>query len=291
MLFASFWVLMWRPRTTTGALLGGLFVLLTGLSSPEIWLFAPVALLRLIALRDRRDVLVLGGWVIGAVAQVPAYAFSNEPQIEPLWTHHIFTALLQRVLDGAALGERLGGVGWDGLGWGLLIFLLVLTVVGMALGLRGVEARARWLAGLGVLIGVVMFCLSVYQRAVGAEIYWPANVHFGDAGRYTIVPALLLVSIALALLDQQLRRPGDTWLPRLAPWLAGLTLGVLLVGMAVSFDVSGSAVRGTPHWSEALETGARECRDTPGLAEVSVPTSPPGFGLNVPCAEAVGAVD
>jgi hypothetical protein len=291
MLFASFWVLMWRPRTTTGAVLGGLFVLLTGLSSPEIWFFAPVALLRLIALRDRRDVLVLGGWVIGAVTQVPAYAFSNEPQIEPLWTHHIFTALLQRVLDGAALGERLGGVGWDGLGWGLLIFLLVLTVVGMALGLRGVEARARWLAGLGVLIGVVMFCLSVYQRAVGAEIYWPANVHFGDAGRYTIVPALLLVSIALALLDQQLRRPGDTWLPRLAPWLAGLTLGVLLVGMAVSFDVSGSAVRGTPHWSEALETGARECRDTTGLAEVSVPTSPPGFGLNVPCAEAVGAVD
>jgi hypothetical protein len=292
MLFASFWVLMWRPRTTTGAVLGGVFVLLTGLSSPEIWFFAPVALLRLIALRDRRDALVLGGWVVGAAAQIPAYAFSNEPQVKALWSHHIWTALLQRVLDGAALGERLGGVGWDGLGWGLLIFLLIFTVVGLALGLRRVEARARWLAGLGILIAVAMFCLSVYQRAVGPEIYWPENIHFGDAGRYTIVPALLLVSIALAMLDQLLRRPRDEeWLTRLSPWLAGLTVAVLLIGLAFSFDVSESAVRGTPHWSEAIEAGAKECQATPGLTEVSIPTSPPGFGLYVPCGEAVEAGD
>src|SRR4029077_19981470 len=157
MLFASFWLLMWRPRTTTGAVLGGVFILLTGLSTPEIWFFAPLALLRLIALRDRRDALLLGGWVLGSAAQVPAYAFSNEPQVEALWSHDIWTAYLQRVLDGAALGERLGGIGWDGLGWALLIFLIAFTVVGLALGLRRVEARARWLAGLGVLIGLAMF--------------------------------------------------------------------------------------------------------------------------------------
>jgi hypothetical protein len=291
MLFASFWVLMWRPRTTTGAVLGGLFIMLTGLSSPEIWFFAPVALLRLIALRDRRDALVLGGWVIGAAAQIPAYAFSNEPQVEALWSRHIWTALLQRVLDGAALGERLGGVGWDGLGWGLLIFLLVFTVVGLTLGLRRVEARTRWLAGLGILIAVTMFCLSVYQRAVGPQMYWPPNIHFGNAGRYTIVPALLLVSIALAMLDQLLRRPRDEWLPRLSPWLAGLTVAGLLIGLAFSFDVSESIVRGTPHWSQAIDAGAKECQATPGLTEVSVPTSPPGFGLYVPCGEAVEAAD
>jgi hypothetical protein len=291
MLFASFWLLMWRPRTTRGAALGGIFLLLTALSTPEIWFFAPLALLRLIALRDRRDALILGGWVIGSAAQVPAYAFSNEPQVEALWSHDIWTAFLQRVLDGAALGERLGGIGWDGLGWALLIFLLVFTVVGLAIGLRRVEARARWLAGLGILIGLAMFVLSVYQRAVGPQMVWPPNIHFGNAGRYTMVPALLLVAIALALVDQLLRRPRDEWLPRLGPWLAGLAILVLAVGAAFSFDVSESAVRGTPHWHEALEEGARQCEEAEVPTEVSIPTSPPGFGLYVPCTEAVEAVD
>jgi hypothetical protein len=73
--------------------------------------------------------------------------------------------------------------------------------------------------------------------------------------------------------------------------LAGLTVAVLLIGLAFSFDVSESVVRGTPHWSQAIDAGAKECQATPGLAEVSIPTSPPGFGLYVPCGEAVEAVD
>jgi hypothetical protein len=291
MLFASFWVLMWRPKTTWGAVLGGIFILFTGLSTPEIWFFAPLALLRLIALCDRRDALILGGWAIGSAAQVPAYAFSNEEQVAALWSHDIWTAYLQRVLNGAALGEKLGGIGWEGLGWALLIFLIAFTVVGLALGLRRAEARVRWLAGLGVLIGLAMFVLTVYQRAVGPQMFWPPNMHFGNAGRYTIVPALLLVSIALAIVDQLLRRPRDEWLPRLGPWLAGLTIVVLLVGLAFSFDVGESAARGTPHWHEALEGGAKACEEAEVPTEVPVPTSPPGFGLYVPCGEAVEAVD
>jgi hypothetical protein len=290
MLFASFWLLLWRPQTTTGAVLGGLFLLLTGLSTPEVWFFAPLALLRLIALRDRRDAFVLGGWILGAAAQVPAYAFSDEPQVSPLYSHDIWTALLQRVLDGAALGERLGGIGWDGLGWALLIFLVAFTVVGLAIGLRRTEARVRWLAGLGILIGVAMFVVSVYQRAVGPQMAWPTDVHFGDGGRYTIVPALLLVSIALAMIDQLLRRPRTEWLPRLGPWLAGLTVTILLVGLAFSFDLGDSAVRGTPHWSDALDQAAALCK-TEDLGEVGVATSPPGFGVLMPCDEVIAAAD
>jgi hypothetical protein len=290
MLFASFWLLLWRPRTTAGAVLAGIFLLLTALSTPEVWFFAPLALLRLIAVRDRRDVVLLAGWVIGAAAQVPAYVFSNETAEKALYSHDIWTAYLQRVLNGAALGERLGGIGWDGLGWALLIFLIVFTVVGLAIGLRRTEARARWLAGLGVLIGVAMFVLTVYQRAVGPQMVWPTDIHFGNAGRYTIVPALLLVSVALAMIDQLLRRPRTERLPRLGPWLAGITIAVLLVGLAFSFDVQESAVRGTPHWSEALEGAVQQCDREPEVTEVTVPTSPPPFGLYVPCAEAVEAV-
>ena len=65
MLFASFWLLLWRPPTTRGAVLAGLFLLATGLSSPGVWFFAPLAGLRAIAARDRRDLTILAGWAIG----------------------------------------------------------------------------------------------------------------------------------------------------------------------------------------------------------------------------------
>jgi hypothetical protein len=290
MLFASFWLLIWRPRTTAGAVLGGLFLLFTALSTPEIWFFAPVALLRLIALRDRRDLLLLAGWVIGSAAQVPAYVFSNETTEKALYTHDIWTAFLQRVLNGAALGERLGGVGWDGLGWALLIFLIVFAVAGLAIGLWRTEARARWFAALGVVIAVAMFVLTVYQRAVGPQMVWPTDIHFGNAGRYTIVPALLLVSVGLALIDQLLRRPRTERLPRFGPAIAGATIFILLFGLVYSFDVQESTVRGTPHWKEALQGAAQQCEKEPAVTEVTVPTSPPPFGLYVPCTEAVEAV-
>jgi hypothetical protein len=286
MLFASFWLLIWRPASDRGAILGAIFIFLTGLSTPEIWFFAPLALLRAITIRDRRDALLVGAWALSSAIQVPAYVGSGEKGVTPLWSHEIWTALLQRVLDGAALGERLGGIGWDGLGWGLLIFLIALTVAGLAIGLRRCEARARWLAGLGILIAVAMFVVSTYQRAVGALMAWPPNVHFGDGGRYTIVPALLLASIALVLVDQQLRRRRERGGLPYAPWLAGLVAGVLLLGMVVSFDVAESGVRGTPRWNEALDAAKITCVEE-AAAFVPVPTSPPGFGVNVACAEIV----
>src|SRR3954468_1679065 len=46
MLFGAFWLLFWRPRTLGSALLGGLFLLATALSTPGVWFFMPVALLR-----------------------------------------------------------------------------------------------------------------------------------------------------------------------------------------------------------------------------------------------------
>ena len=283
MLFASFWLLIWRPRSDLGAILGAVFILFTGLSTPEIWFFAPLALLRAIAIRDRRDLLLVGAWALSSAIQVPAYLGSGE-ESSPLWSHQIWTALLQRVLDGAALGERLAGIGWDGLGWGLLIFLVVLTLAGLAIGLRRCEARARWLAGLGILIGVAMFVITTYQRAVGPQMAWPQNVHFGNAGRYTIVPALILVSIALALVDQLLRRRQQSGGLAYAPWLAGLVAGVLLIGAVVSFDVAESDVRGTPRWNEALDAAQVTCVEE-RAAFVPVPTSPPGFGVVVGCGE------
>jgi hypothetical protein len=279
MLLPVFWLLIWRPRTTRGAVLGGLFILMTALSTPGVWFFAPLAGLRALAIRDRRDGILFGSWALGSAIQVPAVLLQDEKQVEPLWSHDIWTAYLQRVLDGAALGERLGGKAWEALGWPLLIALLVLGLAGLYLGLRRADSSARWLALLAVPTSVVIFIVSVYQRAVGSAMTWPADVHFGAAGRYTIVPALLLVSVALVLVDGAAERRRE-----LARWLTGATVIVLIAGMAISFDVRDSAIRGTPSWTDSLDAARAEC-EAKGITDASVAISPPPFSLTVPCDE------
>jgi len=279
MLFASFWVLLWTPRSSAGAVLGGLFLLLTGLSTPGVWFFAPVAALRLLAAADRRDAAILAGYGIGAAVQVPVLATNSENAVDPLWTNDIWTSYLQRVLDGAVFGERLGGFGWEQLGWVLLIGLLLAGLAGLAYVAWRSSAQVRSFVAIAVGTSLLMFVASAYQRAVGGQVMWPADVYFGNAGRYAIVPALLLASAALVAIDRWPRPlPG----PRRLPWAGIAAVAVAAVAIVSSFHVAETAVRGTPHWSDAIETAAADCRrEDTETAPVDV--SPPGYALFVSC--------
>lgn len=279
MLFASFWVLLWTPRTTAGAVLGGLFVLATGLSTPGLWFFAPLAGLRLLAARDRRDAAILAGYAIGAAVQIPVLASNSENAVDPQWTNDIWTSYLQRVLDGGLLGERLGGIGWEQLGWVLLIALLAAALAALAFVAWRSSAQVRSFVAIATGTSLLMFVASVYQRAVGGQVMWPADTYFGNAGRYAIVPALLLASAALVAIDRWPRPlPG----PRHLPWagLAAVAIAALAIGS--SFHVAESNVRGTPHWSESIDSAAASCRkEDTETAPVNI--SPPGYALFVSC--------
>ena len=279
MLFASFWVLLWTPRTTGGAVLGGLFVLATGLSTPGLWFFAPVAGLRLLAAADRRDIAILAGYAIGAAVQVPVLASNSENAVDPVWTNDIWTSYLQRVLDAGLFGERLGGIGWEQLGWGLLLILLAAALAALAFVAWRSSAQVRAFVAIAVGTSLLMFVASVYQRAVGGQVMWPADTYFGNAGRYAIVPALLLASAALVAID---RWPRPLSGPRHLPWagLAAVMLAALAIGS--SFHVADPGVRGTPHWSEAVDSAAATCRRE-GEETAPVNISPPGYALFVSC--------
>lgn len=279
MLFATFWLLLWRPRTTRGAALGSLFILATALSTPGVWFFAPLAALRAIAVRDRRDLAIVGSYAIGAAVQVPVVAFNSEAAVEPLWTSDIWTTYVQRVIDGAALGEHLGGGAWVQFGWPFLIALLVAGVVGLAIGAARSNATARYFAAIAIPTSLLMFVVSVYQRAVGSQMMWPADTHFGDGGRYAIVPALLLVSVALVLIDRSAQKRAH---PSRISWVGIAATAVLLLGIATSFDVRYPAARGIPAWDDALRSASASCASE-DLLEATVPTSPPGFGVVLPC--------
>jgi hypothetical protein len=284
MLFATFWLLLWRPETTLAATLAGLFILLTALSSPGVWYFAPIVLLRLLAARDRRDALILAGYGIGTAIQLPVTLASTEGTVTPVWTSDIWAAYAQRVVDGAVLGEDLGGQAWAAWGWPFLIALLAALGIGLVAGLLRTTPSARCFAALAIPTSIGMFAISTYQRAVGSVMMWQPDSHSGLGGRYAIVPALLLISVALVLIDRSaLPRRGAARLS----WLGVTAALVLGVGIVTSFSVGDSAVRGTPSWDDALETAAATCPAEPPVSgpepTPAVASSPTGFVVYVPC--------
>jgi hypothetical protein len=277
MLFAAFWLLLWRPLTMRGAVLGGLFLLGTALSNPGVWLFLPLAALRALAIRDRRDATLVSAYAIGATIQIPVVALHDDQAANPTWTSDIWTAYLQRVVDGGLFGEELGGLAWENFGWEFLAPLLAVAALALLAGLWRADVRARCVAAIAIPASLAMFAITAYQREVGSALMWPPDAFSGISGRYTIVPALLLISAAFVLLDSALRDRGRA--RRGAIWA---TAALALVAIATSFSVREIAVRGTPPWDDALREAAVPCRSE-DLAGVPVPTSPPGFGVLVPC--------
>ena len=280
MLIATFWILLWRPRSDAVAFGAAVFALLTGMSTPGVWFFIPLALLRTLATRDGRDALLLTGYWAGALVQLPVLLLNDETAVTPQWTHDIWADYLERVVAGAALGLRLAGKLWEQAGWVVLIAILVLAIAALAYGISRTNFTARLFALIAIPTSLVMFVVSVYQRAVGTEMLWPDGHYIESAGRYAIVPAMLLVSVAAVMLDRRSRRRESEARPR---WLGYAAVAAAIVVVAVSFRVENVELRGAPPWEAALDHGAEVCATEAEATESPVPTSPPGWGLNVPC--------
>jgi hypothetical protein len=288
MLFASFWLLLWRPATLWGAGLGGLFILLTGLSTPGLWFFAPLAGLRALAVRDRRDAILVGSYAIGAAVQIPVLALTTETAVKPLWTGDIWAVFLQRVVNGAPFGLRGGGNAWSHFGWPFLIAITAIAIVALAYGFHRSARGARYLAAIAILTSLAMFVVSLYQRAVGVQMLWPEGAFNGSGSRYAIVPALLLVSAALVLLESAQRKRSLR--PRWLPWPSMAAVTVLAAAIVVSFWARDLQTRGTPPWDAALDQAARVC-EAEGVPDTAVPTSPTPFGIQLSCEEVVEESD
>jgi len=276
MLFAVFWILLWRPRTFASAAWGALLVAATVLSNPGVWFLLPLAILRALAIRDRRDATIVGAYYGASAIQLAAMLGSGYESTNPLWTADIWATLLQRVVDGAVLGVRLGGGIWDELGWPYLIAVTLTVVVAFAVGLARGDARARAFALVALPTAIGMFVISVYQRAVGTLMLWPEGTHGANAGRYAIVPVLIVISAAMVVAERQRRPQGNHPL-----WPAAALVALVLVSVAVALPAGYSAARGDTGWDAALDQAAVDCANDPN-GYATFPTSPP-FSMTLPC--------
>jgi hypothetical protein len=282
MLFATFWLLFLWPRTRVGAGAAGAFALLTGLSTPGVWFFAPVAILRALARPTRKAWIVLAGYAAGAAVQVPVVL--SHQQEASLWSGRIWAAYLQRVLDGGLLGQRLGGQLWEKLGWPFVIVLVLALIVGLVLALRRAPRGSLWcvLALLGT--SLPMFVVSVYQRGFADQIFWHSGEATGLVSRYVLVPAVFVVSAVVVAIAGALR---GGWGRRLSPGAArgvvAATVAALVIVVAISFDMSYSA-DGVPAWRDALRQAADKCVAN-GYEVAGIPTEPVPYGVVTPCTE------
>ncbi len=270
--FAVFWLLLWRPASDWSAGLGAVLIFATGLSGPMIFFFVPLATLRAIAIRERRDALLVGAFALALAIQLPVTALSSEKVADPIWTGNILTALLQRVVDGSALGVELGGEAWAAWGWPFLIAIsLAVAAALVALAVRACSGRL--FALIAICTAVSMFLASIYKRALGDVVVWPASYFSSVGGRYAMIPTLLIASAAIVLADSRLRGP------RPSRWPAAALGLVLTIALVTSFGGTG---REMPPWRASLEAGAAKCRKQL-ITEARVPTAPEGWTMTIPC--------
>jgi hypothetical protein len=277
-LFAAFWLLLWRPASLAAACAAGGLLLLAALSTAGVILLGPVWLLRALAVRDRRDAVIVAAPLIGSLAQLPSLLSQTYTYFTtPTWSFELFPAYAQRVLGGGVLGNRVAGAAWKAVGVSLEIALAVVAIVLVTIALTRLRGGVRVLVGLMVVLSVELFVVSGYQRGIVAFLLWPARAWNAAEARYAICPSLLLISALLLALDDGLRRSAAG---RWRTTAAGVIVALVALALT-SLTPSDHAFRGRPRWSSSVTAATRRCEER-GASSVRLPVSPFG-SLEVPC--------
>ncbi len=199
--FATFWALLWRPRTLIGAIAAGVICFLSAGSDPLVGLFLPLALARFYILGWRECSAPLGLGV-GLIYQVIGVLIAGG--------HSAFATASTYGIP-KIVGDRLG-IGWIGGNritdsvvssqswfWPVLGEVLLLAVLGIAVVLR----RRRLLVFVitSLSFSVLVLVVSVWVRGVGPAMFSTPVV---AGGRYLATPILLIWGAVIA---------EATWVP------------------------------------------------------------------------------
>ena len=307
--FVGFWILLWRPATFARTVGAAAVLFLAVLSSAGTIILFPLWLLRLIAIRDRRDRVIVIAYAVGVAIQLALswgvrnergenlgpYARAIQAALNPpQWHWALVPAYVQRIAGGAATGQWITGYLWVHLGTSFEIALGIALIAFVAFAIAGPRGRTRVIVPLTVAISIAIFLFEGYQRwtTAGNQFLWPQGTAFSEASwdlpHYLVVPTLLLLSAFFMQLDVQ---PG---IMSASVWRAVQTSAVVFVLFAalLSFNSSDSALRGTLTWSKALDTGRSECLRNHART-VSVRIAPEGpnavWRIPISCSELTGS--
>lgn len=249
--FATFWMLLWRPRTVAGQLIAAVTCFLAVSSNPLVGLFLPLALIRLFALRRPSEHAATTGLFAGLVFQAIVVLEGHGQSIFSPTFVGVPKSLLLRVGLGWLTGRRLTSQ-----------FISLYPTQGMVLGavllvglavfvISSRDVRVRLFGVIAMVFAIITFAVPIWLRGVG-----PLLEHLTDWGysRYAETPILLLVSMLLIRLESLPPNQLARWtVPSVA-----LSLVVLVPFWAWDFRDSDLRTAG-PAWSAQVTSAVRTC--------------------------------
>jgi len=278
LLFACFWILLWVPSSTRSALLAGAIALMAALSTIGCLFLLPLWGLRVLAIRDRREYLIAGGFIIGVGLQlavswgtlatglgshdeVLAAIPAGEPfSTQPYWDWELIPAFAQRVVGGTLAGQPANAFLWEELSIPYGVVLALATLGLLAAALR--EPRIRLLVPLTILLAAGLFLITGYRRwgLGGDALYWPVGESNDSSSRYLITPVLLMASAISIWVAAMRRRDVESVRSDTPSGVLPLVVGMGVLAFALaSFAVANSTVRGSLPFSEALADARERC--------------------------------
>ena len=209
-LAALFFALLWRPQNWAGMTAAALVAFAAASSEILALIYAPLVLLRLLALPRWREQAVTVGWLAGVLVQVPVVAESYAQHTQRV------TRLARPV---RALGFYVHNVALRALGWRLSLRLvqiagltgatiIVCVILAAAFGWVLVTGgrQVRVFAAVALITGFVQTVVAA--TVVRYVIVQPYAPDFEGGSRYAAMPIMAMTATALVAVDARLRRPA-----------------------------------------------------------------------------------
>ncbi|WP_154697116.1 hypothetical protein [Lentzea guizhouensis] len=273
LLYGVFWALLWRtgPRVPVA-----LSVVLAALSSPLVFLLAPVALVRLFLPRKEVPIAFFGAVLTqGLVMLFAERTPYSQDAVDPV---QVVLASLLRVPVVALTGSERVTAFYPAHGNLVVLGAVLVTGLPVVLGLWWGDRAGRALAAVatGYSALVILLCLVLNWSAV-LQVQQPGVVISGQ--RYSIAPVLFLFTAMAVGLDAA---PAVAWrrfTVRAGQWVVGILLVSSVIGY---FQEPGPVLRGVP-WDVSVEQGRAQCAS--GAADARLEHEPANWFFVVPCGQ------
>jgi hypothetical protein len=207
-LAALFFALLWRPRSWAGMTAAALVAFAAASSEILAVVFAPLVLLRVVALPRWREQAVTAGWLAGLLVQVPVVLDSYARHTQRLRS----LAAPARALEFYFHNVALRAFGWRvsrylvqiaGLN-GATVIVCAVLVAGICWALVTGTRQSRVFVAVALTMGFVQ---TVFAATVVPLVTRQTSTYnFEGGSRYSTMPIMALTAAAAVAVDAYLRR-------------------------------------------------------------------------------------
>ncbi len=272
-LTALFFALLWRPKNWAGMTAAALVAFAVTSSEILALIYAPLVLLRVVALPRWREQAVTVGWLAGLLVQVPVVLDSYAQHTQrvtslagPVRTIRFYFHNVALRAFGWRVSVRLVEiVGLNGAT--VIVCAILVAVFGLAL-VTG-SRQVRVFVAVALIMGFVqtVFAATVVPYVLRQQYLY----NFEGGSRYSTMPIMAMTAAAVVAVDAHLRRQaidgGGDRIPlvRQSPWaLTAVAALACVLALGWLSDYRYATERTSPwgHWQPVAERMLTACEDS-----------------------------